>query len=124
MKPSDNLPSNDELTEKPAAESDQQYGDFTVGKFDKEKFLIVSIFGLVTSIIGIVIISDYKITPENHSEFTVSDSIEFISEVFPKSPKDILLFLLGNILLFVGVFSIFQGLKIIVKYISGKARMR
>jgi len=105
-------------------DSDQESDDIAFRKFDKEKFLTAFIFGLISFVIGLVIISDTKVTPENISEFNMSESIHFISNVLPKSLKELLLFLLGNMLLLVGVYYILKGLQIAVKFITGKTRRR
>lgn len=123
MNPDDKTTPENGSNENPdMVDTDIEYGGLLFGKFDKEKFLNVFIFGIVSAIIGIIIISNTKNTPTDVSEFKISEPIHFISDILPKSPKDLILFLLGNILLLVGVYCIFLALKIVVRYIAGKVR--
>lgn len=108
--------------ENPNIDTDTEYGGLLFGKFDKEKFLNFFISGIVSAIVGIIIISNTKNTPAHVLEFKVSESIHFISDILPKSPKDLILFVLGNILLLVGVCWLFLALKMVVSYIAGKTR--
>jgi hypothetical protein len=110
------------LKEKPDIDSDEEYGDFVIEKFDKEKFLTVFIWGILSAIAGILLISNTKNTPDHVSDFNVSEPIHFISDILPKSPKDMILFVLGNLVLLMGVYYIFQGLKIVVRYIASRTR--
>lgn len=110
------------LSENPNMDTDTESDGLLFGKFDREKFLNFFISGIVLAIVGIIIISNTKNTPVNVSEFKVSESIHFISDFLPESPKDLILFLLGNILLLVGVYWLFLALKMVVRYIAGKTR--
>lgn len=101
---------------------DTEYDGLLFGKFDKEKFLNFFISGIVAAIVGIIIISNTKNTPAHVLEFKVSESIHYISDILPKAPKDLILFMLGNILLLVGVYWLFRALKMVVRYIAGKTR--
>ena len=108
--------------ENPNMDKDAEYTGLLFGKFDKEKFLTIFISGIVLSIVGIIIISNTKNTPAHVLEFTVSEPIHFISNVLPKSPGDLILFMLGNVLLLAGVYCLFLALKMVVRYIAGKIR--
>lgn len=119
----DNKPAPDNGSmENPEMETDIEYDGLLFGKFDKEKFLNFFISGIVSAIVGIIIISNTKNTPANISEFKVSESIHYISDILPKAPKDLILFMLGNILLLVGVYWLFRALKMVVRYIAGKTQ--
>jgi hypothetical protein len=122
MNPDDETVPEYGSNENPNMDTDTEYDGLLFGKFDKEKFLNFFISGIVSAIVGIIIISNTKNTPAHVLEFKVSESIHFISDILPKSPKDLILFVLGNILLLVGVYCIFLALKIVVRYIAGKTR--
>lgn len=122
MNPDDEAHPGSRPDENPGMDAETEYDGLLFGKFDKEKFLNFFISGIVSAIVGIIIISKTKNTPAHVLEFKVSESIHFISDILPKSPKDLILFVLGNILLFVGVYWLFMALKMVVSYIAGKTR--
>lgn len=122
MNPDDEADPGSRPDENSGMDADTEYDGLLFGKFDKEKFLNFFISGIVSAIIGIIIISKTKNTPAHVLEFKVSESIHFISDFLPKSPKDLIMFVLGNILLLVGVYWIFIALKLVVRYIVLKTR--
>jgi hypothetical protein len=90
---------------------------FFIEKFDKQKFLIISISGIVCSVIGVVVISSSMNVPD---KFAASPGIHTIRNIIADSPKDLLIFLAGNLILLAGVYCIFLGLKIVVRHIAGR----
>lgn len=91
-------------------------------KFDKESFFIAWGFGIVLSIIGVILVGSTQKAPEQHSPVVqVSDSILFGLHL-PQQTSDLLVFLLGNILLLAGLISIFAGIKIFAQFLSGRLK--
>ncbi len=90
---------------------------YFVEKFDKQKFLILSISGIVCSIIGVSVISSSMNVP---NKFAASPGIHTVRNIIADSPKDLLIFFVGNLILLAGVSCIFWGLKIVVRYIAGR----
>jgi hypothetical protein len=122
MNSDDKAVPDSEPDENPDINTEIEYDGLLFGKFDKERFLNFSISGFISAIVGIYIIANTKNTPEHVLEFEVSKSIHFISDILPKAPKDLILFVLGNLLLLLGVYWLFRALKMVVRYIAGKTR--
>lgn len=94
-------------------------GIYLKEKFDKKKFLTILISGIVSSILGVSVISS---SMNISSKFSASPGIHTISNIVSESPKELLIFLGGNLLLLTGVYCIFLGLKIVVRYIAGNLK--
>jgi hypothetical protein len=95
---------------------------YRIVKFKKEKFLWTCGAGIVISVAGLLIIWNTMSASDGVAELGAYSPFQKLTFVFPESTKDTLIFILGNLLLFLGVIFIFQGLKIVVKYISGKLK--
>lgn len=87
-------------------------------KFDKEGFLISWGVGIASSVLGVIIIWSTK---KESSEFTPSN-FSGIERILPQSTKEILIFLLGNLLLLLGLVCIFIGIKIFARYLSDRLK--
>lgn len=95
---------------------------YRIIKFKKEKFLWAWGAGIVFSVSGLLIIRNTMSTSEEIPGASGYSAIRNLAFVFPESTKDIIVFIFGNLLLLLGVVCIFIGLKIVVKYISGKLK--
>lgn len=91
-------------------------------KFDRESFLMAWGFGIVVSIIGVLLVGSTQKSPTHLSPVIRMSDSTLLGLVLPEETSDLLLFLLGNILLLVGLISIFAGIKIFAKFLSGKLK--
>lgn len=91
-------------------------------KFDKESFLIASGFGIVMSVIGVLLVGSTQKTPSHLSPIIRMSDSTLLGLVLPEKTSDLLIFLLGNLLLLVGLISIFAGIRIFARFLSGKLK--
>lgn len=87
-------------------------------KFDKKSFFLDCALGIIFFAIGIWMIEATKTSPEPVSQPMLQSAARHISQVFPESTKDILIFIAGNLFLLLGVFCFFYGLRLVVRYIA------
>lgn len=91
-------------------------------RFDKERFFIVLVVGILSSAIGLWIIWATKSAPEDASHSIGSATAPKFAPVFPQSTLEILAFIGGNLFVLCGVICIFLCLKFVVRYTAGKFR--
>ncbi len=92
-------------------------------KFDKVRFFLSWGIGIVSAGIGILIIRSTKTATVTGSEPTDSASFfKWLVSVFPEPVRETLAFLMGNLFVFFGVICIIFGLKIFVRYITGRLK--
>jgi ABC-type multidrug transport system fused ATPase/permease subunit len=91
-------------------------------KFNKRRFLISLVLGIVFIGLGVLIIWDSKTVPELNPQSLEVSNIQRIMQSIPESVKETIAFVMGNLFLLFGVASIFFGLKLTVKYIAKKLR--
>lgn len=91
-------------------------------RFDKERFLIAWGFGIAMSVIGVLLVGSSQKSPSHLSPIIrISDST-LLGLILPNETSDLLIFLLGYILLFIGLISIFAGIKIFARFLSGRLK--
>lgn len=115
------------VTEKPAKKKKhgkhkRRHKKIKFMKFDRESFLMAWGFGIVVSIIGVLLVGSTQKSPTHLSPVIRMSDSTLLGLVLPEETSDLLLFLLGNILLLVGLISIFAGIKIFAKFLSGKLK--
>jgi hypothetical protein len=91
-------------------------------KFDKESFLIAWGFGIALSVIGLVLVGSTQKTPSHLSPILRLPDSTFLGLVLPENTSDLLIFLLGNLFLLAGLISIFAGIKIFARFLSGRLK--